>query len=134
MIFRMLYISTARKDFAESDLADIMAKATKCNRANKITGLLIYDGRRFMQYLEGEENTVRATFERIERDSRHFAVVVLNRTEAVERQFHDWDMAYRHSDTGADFDTQVKKVVALTEQCDSITMADLVGFTEKRAA
>jgi hypothetical protein len=134
MIYRMLYISTARKDFADSDLVQIMATATKRNRANKITGLLIYDGRRFMQYLEGEENIVRATFERIERDPRHFAVVVLKKTEGPKRQFSDWDMAYRQSNSGADFDAQVKKVVALTDRCDSVTAADMVGFTEKRAA
>ncbi len=134
MIFRMLYISTARKGFDESDLAQIMSTATKRNRADGITGLLIYDGRRFMQYLEGEESIVIETFKRIERDPRHFAVVVLKRTEGTERQFSDWDMAYRHSESGADFDAQVKKVVALTNECDSLTAAELVGFAQKKAA
>jgi Sensors of blue-light using FAD len=134
MFYRLLYISTARKDFNPGDLDAIMKTAQKRNRANKITGLLVFDGRRFMQYLEGEESIVRATFARIELDLRHYAVVVLKKTEGSERQFSNWDMAYRLSDSPGAFDAQVKQVVALSENCDSLTAADLVGFTQKRAA
>jgi Sensors of blue-light using FAD len=134
MVYRLLYISTARKDFNAADLDVLMKKSQRRNRADKITGLLVFDGRRFMQYLEGEESIVRDTFERIERDLRHYAVVILKKTEGVERQFSDWDMAYRLSDTPSAFDTQVKQVVALTDNCDSLTAADLVGFTQKHAA
>jgi Sensors of blue-light using FAD len=134
MFYRLLYISTARKDFSEADLDGIMKTAQKRNRANKVTGLLVFDGRRFMQYLEGEESVVRSTFARIELDQRHYAVVVLKKTEGTERQFSDWDMAYRLSDSPGAFDAQVKQVVALSENCDSLTAADLVGFTKKRAA
>jgi hypothetical protein len=134
MFYRLLYISTARKDFNAADLDGIMKIAQKRNRANKVTGLLVFDGRRFMQYLEGEESVVRATFARIELDLRHYAVVILKKSEGPERQFGDWDMAYRLSDTPGAFDEQVKQVVALSENCDSLTAADLVGFTKKRAA
>ncbi len=134
MFYRLLYISTARKDFSADSLYDIMKSAQKRNRANKVTGLLIFDGRRFMQYLEGEENIVRATFARIELDLRHYAVVILKKSEGTERQFGDWDMAYRLSDTAGAFDEQVKQVAALTGNCDSLTVADLVGFAQKRAA
>jgi Sensors of blue-light using FAD len=134
MFYRLLYISTARKDFNAADLDTIMKTAQKRNRLDKITGLLVFDGRRFLQYLEGEECAVRTTFARIELDLRHYAVVVLKKTQSTVRQFSDWDMAYRQSDTPGAFDTQVKQVISLTENCDSLTVADLVGFTQKRVA
>ena len=134
MIFRLLYISTARAGHTETGIDAIMASAQKRNRLNNLTGLLIYDGRRFMQYLEGDEAKVRETFARIKNDPRHYAIVILRESMGTERQFSDWDMALRHSPTGREFDKQVKKVLQLTENCDALTAAELQGFVKLRAA
>ncbi len=134
MLFRLLYISTVRSGQTSEMIDDILKVAQKRNRTDGLTGLLIYDGRRFMQYLEGEEEKVRGLYTRIERDPRHFAMVTLRESKGEVRQFADWDMAIRHSGTGAEFDEQMKKVVALTEGCEGITAAELQGFVKQRAA
>jgi hypothetical protein len=134
MLFRLLYISTVRSGQSPDMIDDILNIAQKRNRADGLTGLLIYDGRRFMQYLEGDEAKVRGLYARIERDPRHFAMVTLRESRGEMRQFADWDMAVRHSDTGAQFDEQMKRVVALTEGCEGITSAELQGFVKLRAA
>ena len=134
MLFRLLYISTVRSGQSPEMIDDILNIAQKRNRGDGLTGLLIYDGRRFMQYLEGQEAKVRGLYARIKRDPRHFALVVLRESTGEKRQFADWDMAIRHSSSSAEFDMQMKKVVALTEGCDGITAAELQGFVKLRAA
>ena len=134
MIFRLLYISTARPGHDAAEISAILKRAQARNRQSGLTGLLVYDGRRFMQYLEGDETKVRETYFRIKSDPRHYAVVVLREHFSEERQFSDWDMALRESANGREFDEQVKKVLALTEKCDPITAAELQGFVKLRAA
>ncbi len=134
MLFRLLYISTVRPGHDAATIDAILAIARTRNRQNKLTGLLVYDGRRFMQYLEGDEITVRETFARIKSDPRHFAIVTLRETFAEGRQFSDWDMAIRHSETGLEFDNQLKNVLALTQNCEPMTAAELNGFIQLRAA
>lgn len=134
MYFRLLYISTVRVG-QNPDMIDAILRASqKWNRANGLTGLLVYDGRRFMQYLEGDEAKVRSLYDRIKNDPRHFALVILRESTGEVRQFADWDMAIRHSGTGAEFDMHVKQVAALTQSCDGITAAELQGFVKLRAA
>ncbi len=134
MLFRLLYISTVRAGQSPDMVDTILSSAQKRNRADNLTGLLVYDGRRFMQYLEGEEDNVRALYAKIRNDPRHYAVVTLREAYGDDRQFSDWDMAIRHSGTSAEFDAQMKQVVALTEGCESITAAELQGFVRQRAA
>ncbi len=134
MLFRLLYISTVRTGQSPDMIEAILSASQRRNRADGLTGLLVYDGRRFMQYLEGSEDKVRGLYARIERDPRHYAIVPLRESFAETRQFADWDMAIRHSSTGAEFDAQMKQVVALTESCDNITAAELQGFVKLRAA
>ena len=72
IVYHLTYISTARPE-ATSQLADILAVARRRNLLNGITGLLIADGKRFLQALEGEGGIVEETFVRIKNDPRHFA-------------------------------------------------------------
>jgi hypothetical protein len=134
MFFRLLYISTVRAGQSPDMVEEILAASQIRNRKNGLTGLLVFDGRRFMQYLEGEESAVRALYAKIQNDPRHYAVVTLRETNGEHRQFGDWDMAIRHSNNGGEFDAQMKKVVALTEGCENITSAELQGFVKLRAA
>lgn len=91
-MIRMLYISTAREPITPETLADILRKSRRNNALVGVTGLLIVGGRRFLQALEGPEAAVRATYERIARDPRHFAVVQLANESIAARQFAQWAM------------------------------------------
>jgi hypothetical protein len=134
MLHRLLYISTVRRGFEDWMIEDLLSKAQKKNRKNGLTGILVFDGRRFMQYLEGEEDKVRETFKRIQQDPRHYAIVMLREGSGEHRQFADWDMAIRYSNRPAEFDMQVKQVAALTANCDPMVAAELNGFVKLRAA
>ena len=94
-----------------------------------MTGLLIFDGKRFLQYIEGGEHEVRATLERIKQDPRHYALVVLSEKHTERRQFGDWAMA-GHS-VGADEDL-ADCVARLTTGCDPAVATELISFARVR--
>ncbi|WP_174296704.1 BLUF domain-containing protein [Sphingomonas bacterium] len=94
-MLQLVYISTVVDD---PDTAAILRASRRNNGRAGITGLLYCDGRRFLQALEGEHPAVEAAFERIRRDPRHRAVVVLSRRDVAEREFGPWAMAERGPD------------------------------------
>jgi len=96
LIEQLLYISTV-SPHAAVDLESILAAARRNNRANDITGLLMFNGKRFLQVLEGPAGPIDATFERIRRDSRHRGQVLLARKSVARREFGDWSMGYKSS-------------------------------------
>lgn len=90
---QLTYISTARRGLSPEEVDLILASSRRNNRRDAISGLLVYDGVRFLQALEGEREAVEAAFLRIKADVRHRAVVVLSSREVMDREFGDWDMA-----------------------------------------
>ena len=64
------------------------------NAAAGVTGILVHKGGNFLQALEGPEDAVRATMERIARDRRHRAIIKLNESFRAERLFGRWSMAF----------------------------------------
>jgi hypothetical protein len=127
-MYQLTYISTARPG-ANDQLADILAVARHRNRLNGITGLLIADGKRFLQALEGDGPIIEETFARIKNDPRHFAVVMLSMREIGRREFGEWEMACNQVDLVRDGLGLVETVDALVAQVpDKNTQALFSGF------
>ena len=90
---QITYISTARSGTTERDVAAILDASRRNNRRDGVTGLLVSDGTRFLQVLEGDEAAVEKAYARIKADARHRAAVILSSKTVSERQFGAWDMA-----------------------------------------
>ncbi len=75
------------------DLATILAVSRRNNARDGLSGLLLFDGKRFLQTLEGEAVAVDQTFRRIGQDPRHRAVVILADRNVETPQFGHWAMA-----------------------------------------
>lgn len=128
-MYQLTYISTASAGLAANEVEAILAVSRRNNRRDGITGLLIHDGRRFLQALEGPRPLVEAAFERIRLDRRHRAAVMLSAREINGREFGVWDMACRHVPTVADAPTLADTVDALVAQvADRNTRALFTGF------
>ena len=84
--------SNIAADKVEESLADIVRACQKHNKANGVTGVLFYENGTFIQALEGEEDDVRSTLERVKRDARHSHVNILVDTPVEARSFPDWVM------------------------------------------
>ena len=86
-----MYISTAPR-LSREDIDQILESAQRNNAANGVTGMLIYNGRNFLQLLEGDEADLIALMVRIMHDPRHTGVSVLHQAEVRERAFPEWTM------------------------------------------
>jgi hypothetical protein len=85
----------------QEELQAILAVARKLNELNHLTGALLFDGGRFVQALEGPRSQIELTFERIQCDTRHHALVILNFEPIEKRCFDQWTMAYYPRETDA---------------------------------
>ena len=88
----LVYQSRPIKLFTDSELKDLLDHARSRNRANSITGLLVYDHGCFFQWLEGPGPAVAAVWQSIQADPRHGDVQVLGEKLISRRLFSDWDM------------------------------------------
>lgn len=93
MVYRILYVSTARPWIDSSDLAAILQAARRNNTERGLTGMLLFTGRHFMQLLEGERDAVEGVMRAISLDSRHVALARLIAEPAPARACPDWAMA-----------------------------------------
>ena len=93
-LYEVLYISVLAPHAPISSIAGIAAKARVANLALGITGLLIFDGMRFCQQLEGEQKAVLKLMARIQTDTRHTHVEVLRHGPLAERRFRRFSLGY----------------------------------------
>jgi hypothetical protein len=101
-LYRVLYCSRNRLAGApetyNGEVQHILAKSRENNVRDGVTGGLLFSEGCFAQVLEGPVGMVETTFERIQCDSRHGDVTVLECTEITARDFPDWSMAFTGTD------------------------------------
>lgn len=88
----LTYTSRARLDLTDRDLADIHQTARHLNALEGVTGLLLFDGSRFLQIIEGGEDAIDNLVERLRNDPRHSAFEVRDERFVEGRSFADWSM------------------------------------------
>ena len=97
-MFQLVYISTARPGVDEAEVGRILAKSRTNNQGDGLSGLLVFDGVRFLQALEGDKQAVETCYGRILKDPRHRAPVCLSSWDIETREFGDWTMAWTRVD------------------------------------
>ena len=128
-MYRLVYMSTPRHPLPREELNAILAAATKNNNRNGITGILIQDQKRFLQYLEGDEARVEETFARISMDKRHHAIFRLKSGAIIRRQFPGWSMASKTVGHGSSLTSAVGELV---KGCDRDVAEELLSFAAAR--
>ena len=93
MLRQYLYVSTA-PDLRRDEISAIIASCESNNAEHGITGLLIYNGRNFLQLLEGAEKDLLWVMRRISGDVRHSGISVLEDTVIDERTCTDWHIRH----------------------------------------
>jgi hypothetical protein len=93
-LYEVLYVSTLAPEQPLSVVAEIAGRARQVNGELDITGLLIFDGQRFCQQLEGPRKTVLKLIERIRNDPRHVNVEVLHHAPLAGRRFQNFSLAF----------------------------------------
>ena len=90
---RLVYMSRATSADTAEDQQAIFGSARRNNGLDGITGVLWAEDGRYLQLLEGPDESVTAAFRRISSDDRHTDIVVLEDREVTERAFSEWAMA-----------------------------------------
>lgn len=98
MLCHLAYVSVAQEPMRDTELQEILRQARERNERNRITGMLLFKNRRFMQLLEGDEEDVMKVFRCIEKDERHRDVELLWLQYVQFRDFPDWTMGFRNVD------------------------------------
>ena len=88
----LTYTSRARLDMSDSELGDVHRSALNLNALDGVTGILMFDGVRFLQLIEGAEDAVDNLVERLRRDPRHSDFEVRDERFVESRSFPDWSM------------------------------------------
>jgi hypothetical protein len=89
----VLYCSHCTSLMNEDELPRILATAQEHNKRKGITGLLVYGGGMFLQWLEGPPDRVEALMDRLSRDPRHETIVRLQVLDGLkERLYPTWAM------------------------------------------
>lgn len=88
---RIIYISTSA-DLPETEVERILESALRNNARMGITGFLTYNGRNFLQLIEGEQAALLKLMATLRRDPRHSGVAVMVDEVIAERCCPDWQM------------------------------------------
>ncbi len=103
---RLIYISEPQFDAAEgstlAQLASIMSASRRNNRANNITGALVYDESWFLQVLEGDRRAIWERFSRINEDDRHGGCLLIEMADVETRLFGNWWMGLAARNTSTE--------------------------------
>jgi len=87
-----VYISDADQGLSLEALDVLVRKASAFNVLAGVTGVLLYDGVRFLQFIEGPEDGMHAVYGRIASSIRHTRIMELGRAEVDGRHFPYWGM------------------------------------------
>ena len=97
-LYRLVYTSKNLLHGTDAEIAAAVRQILEASQRNNVeadvTGALMFNAGAFAQVLEGPRRGVEETFERIQCDSRHGDVTVLQCKPAETRRFANWAMAF----------------------------------------
>jgi hypothetical protein len=92
LVSKLVYRSRVIQPLSALELYKLTLAAQSRNRAESITGLVLYDAGGFFQWLEGPAEGLERIMHSIRNDSRHTDIEVLDSQSANTRVFADWSM------------------------------------------
>lgn len=94
---RIIYSSTAAQDTTYETVLTILTHAITANKTFNITGMLVFNGKYFLQYMEGETEPLNTLFNNITLDNRHHSITLIDQSPIEQRVFSAWNMGYLNS-------------------------------------
>jgi hypothetical protein len=109
----LAYVSHVVGPWDRMSLDGLIAKAAEFNSEADVTGVLLFDGHRFLQYLEGPEEGVDAAYHRVCISTSHSDLIVLSQGPLPRRLVPYWRLHGLLADPG---------------QVRNVAHADWMGF------
>ena len=89
---QLIYTSEARPDLSSEDLFRIIEQSARNNPSADITGFLLYRKNKFLQLIEGPLLSLETLISKLENDTRHHSLRILQRLPVAKRSFPRWRM------------------------------------------
>lgn len=86
------YVSEITDEMSDADFLQLGVTAARLNALDGITGLLVFNGRRFCQTVEGSSDALDHLLGRLKQDPRHDSIQVIEDQPIDARRFRSWDM------------------------------------------
>lgn len=102
MFYQTIYLSQPTNFFNALELYQLLRKSRKNNSVREVSGLLLYNKKYFLQYLEGAKEVVQPLVRKIDMDPRHKNMFVLSNGLIRERLFPHWTMGFSDAKTLTD--------------------------------
>jgi hypothetical protein len=103
-LHEILYCSVLAADQPPTAVGQIVTQARARNAEDGITGLLVFDGMRFCQHVEGPRKQVLRLLHRIESDPRHVQIRVVYEGALAQRRYERFEMGLAEVDEDNDDD------------------------------
>jgi len=87
-----VYTSRLAPGLTSDRVEYVLQEAVQHNRLAGVTGILVHDGDRVIQYLEGPDDGLRSAMGRIENATSHVELVTLMDGRVMSRLFPNWAM------------------------------------------
>jgi methanogenic corrinoid protein MtbC1 len=97
----LCYQSRAKRQPSPEDLAQLVMEARERNRQFGVTGMLVHEGDRFFQWLEGPGIALEGLWSSIKSDDRHEDIELLGEGVTPVRLFSEWDLRFLSRPEGA---------------------------------
>ena len=91
----IVYVSSAVRLLSLEEVGYLLARARERNGEYGVTGVLLYIGGNFMQYIEGPADSLDVIYKIIQDDKLHSGIILVSREAIEKRQFGDWSMAFQ---------------------------------------
>lgn len=94
-LYCFFYSSRISPSTSTNCIVDILKTARSFNKQAEITGILVFNGIQFHQYIEGPKAALQELIERISKDQRHTDFTPrYSEPLGKNRLFSNWSMAY----------------------------------------
>ncbi|MGD1845815.1 MAG: BLUF domain-containing protein [Salibacteraceae bacterium] len=93
-LHHLLYTSRRSESCTDEGIKALLNTCRANNRKTGISGVLLHSDYFFLQYIEGPE-CIHQLFEKIQTDSRHQEVNLINFGPIESRAFPNWQMGYK---------------------------------------
>lgn len=134
MIFSLLYISSVSPKLTLQDIPSILEHAKANNIKHGISGFLLFKSGSFIQLLEGNQQDVMQTYQRIRADARHNHAIILLKENIEKRNFSDYHSAFNTFDDTYAFDKFQEYIETMTDLLatkDSQSLKVIQGIIKK---
>ena len=94
-LIELTYVSEPAQNMSFLGLMRLLYHSYSNNQALGITGALIYENNKFGQVIEGPEKDIENLWHKIQKDSRHKNVRLIESRPIIERNFSKWTMVFQ---------------------------------------